>query len=307
MAADGRPPAWVPAAVAAIRRLPFGRYWLTHRLRRVIHGPFIARLSPDLGAFRFECDPRDAVAGEACFTGWYEPQETRILARVLAPGAVFVDVGANWGYFSLVAGGIVGAAGRVVALEPEPRLFASLVSNVAMNVLNAVTARQTAAAAGTGQMAFAAFDADSDNWGTSHAVFDTARADFQCATAALDELLDREGVGRVDLVKIDVEGGELDVLDGMRAGLAAGRYRYVVLECHPEALASRGASVATCTDRLREAGYRLWAINHSAEMHRRAARAPVPMPRLMRPWQPGDEPGRWPHLFAAAAGVPDLR
>ncbi len=306
MAADRRPPGWVPAAVAAIRRLPFGRYRVSHRLRRFIRRPFIARLSPELGGFRFECDPRDGVAGEAGFTGWYEPQETRILARVLAPGAVFVDVGANWGYFTLVAGGRVGAAGRVVALEPEPRLCASLASNVALNGLAMVTVRRTAAAAGTGQMAFAAFDADSDNWGTSHAVAGGGRGDFECATVALDDLLDGEGAGRVDLVKIDVEGGELDVLDGMRAGLAAGRYRYALIECHPEALASRGASVAACLDRLRAAAYRLWAIDHSPQMHRRAARAAVPMQKLMRPWQPGDERRRWPHLFAAAPGAPDL-
>jgi len=307
MPADARPPVWLPSAVAVIRRLPFGRYRLTHRLRRLVHRPFITRLSPELGGFRFHCDPRDSVAGEVCFTGWYEPQETRIVARVLTSGAVFVDVGANWSYFSLVAAGIVGAPGRVVALEPEPRLYASLTSNLAMNGLTSVTARRAAAGAGTGQTAFAAFDADSDNWGTSHAVFDEGQADFQCATAALDDLLDQEHVDCVDLVKIDVEGGELEVLDGMRRGLADGRYRYVVIECHPEALASRGTSVAECLDRLLAARYRLGAIDHSPEMHRESARAAVPMSRLMRPWTAGDDAGRWPHFFAAAPGAPDLR
>ncbi len=226
---------------------------------------------------------------------------------MLGPGAVFVDVGANWGYFSLVAGALVGASGRVLALEPEPRLFAQLSSNVAINGLGAVTARQVAAAAAAGRMAFASFDADSDNWGTSHAVSGSAPADFQCATVALDQLLDTEGLAGVDLVKIDVEGGEPDVLDGMRAGLAAGRYRRVVVECHPAALAARGSSVGACIDRLLEAGYRVWTIDHSSAMHRRAARAAVPLAELMRLWERGAPLGRWPHLLGTAPGVPEPR
>lgn len=147
MAASTRAPLWLPPAIAAIRRLPFGRYWLLHRLRRFVRRSFVARLAPDLGRFQFHCDLRDSVAAEACFTGWYEPQETRVCAHVLRPGSVFVDVGANWGYFSLVAAGLVGAAGRVVALEPEPRLFERLSSNVAMNGLRIVRPLQLAAPA----------------------------------------------------------------------------------------------------------------------------------------------------------------
>lgn len=305
MAASTRAPLWLPPAIAAIRRLPFGRYWLLHRLRRFVRRSFVARLAPDLGRFQFHCDLRDSVAAEACFTGWYEPQETRVCAHVLRPGSVFMDVGANWGYFSLVAAGLVGAAGRVVALEPEPRLFERLSSNVAMNGLRIVRPLQLAAGAGPGSLAFKSFDAEGGNWGTSHGVAATAAADFHCATAALDDVLDTEGVDGVQLIKIDVEGGEVGVLAGMHRGLARGRYRYVLLECHPELLASRGIDARVCVDRLTEAGYRIWLIDHSARMHESAVRSRVQLREMMRRYSREETLPTWPHLLAAAPGAPD--
>src|SRR5215210_1011896 len=119
-----------------VPRLPMGRYWLVHQLRRVAAPPFAMRLPPSLGGFAFHCDTRDSVAREVCFTGRYEPQETQLASRMLRPGDVFVDVGANWGYFSLAAAHWVGPRGTVIAFEPEPRLFELLAGNVAANRLD---------------------------------------------------------------------------------------------------------------------------------------------------------------------------
>lgn len=280
---------------------------MLHRLRRTIRHPFVAHLAPDLGALRFICDPRDSVAGEACFTGWYEPQESRICAALLATGDVFVDLGANWGYFSLVAARLVGRTGLVVSLEPEPRLFGLLSANLEMNGLCNVRALQLAAGEHPGMTGFEAFDADSRNWGTTHSLPSTVPASFHCATAPLDDLLDEQGVAAVQLVKIDVEGAEPDVLAGMRRGLAAHRYRYVLLECHPELLASRGIDARVCVDRLAEAGYRAWLVDHSPRMHQRAAAGRVPFAEMMRSYTPDEPLPTWPHLFAAAPGAPDPR
>ena len=113
--------------------MPVGRYWMVNQLRHVPASPFMMRLPARLGGFAYECDQRDSVAREVCYTGQYEPQETQLASRILRPLDVFVDVGANWGYFSLAAAHWVGARGRVVAFEPEPRLYRMLVSNIAAN------------------------------------------------------------------------------------------------------------------------------------------------------------------------------
>ena len=127
----GEAPGWLRAVAWAVRRLPAGRYRAMNALPRRLR--FAARLPREVGGWRFACDLRDLTAREAFFTGRYGPQETALLGAALRPGATFVDVGANWGYFTLLAAHRVGPAGRVVALEPDPRLFALLRANLAAN------------------------------------------------------------------------------------------------------------------------------------------------------------------------------
>jgi FkbM family methyltransferase len=303
---ERRPP-WLSPALFVFRHLPVGRYWLVHRVRRFIRAPFVAHLATDLGGFRFECDPRDSVASEAAFTGRYEPQETLILSHLLHDGDVFVDAGANWGYFTLAAASLVRPNGRVIAFEPEPRMAKMLAANIIRNGLTAVIVRPLALGGGEGSVHFASFDADGGNWGVSRGVFPGELSDFECATRALDDVLDDDRVERVQLLKIDVEGGEVEVLAGMRRGLATGRYRYVLLECHPELLAARGVDVRVCIDALTAAGYRPWLIDHSPRMHELTARRAVSLAELMRPYSRDESLPDWPHLLAVAPGAPDPR
>lgn len=303
--ADRRPPLWVRALATVIPRLPAGRYWAIHQLRHARTPPFMMRLPARLGGFLYECDLRDSVAREVCYTGGYEPQETAIASHLLRAGDVFVDVGANWGYFSLAAAHRVGPGGRVVAFEPEPRLYRMLSANIAANGIRIIAAHQCAVAAGPGEIAFAAFQPDEGNWGVSHAVASDVAADFTTPTVALDAALDAAGIDAVSLVKIDVEGGEADVLSGMRSGLASGRYRRVLLECHPALLAERGETAGGCIDRLRGAGYRVWIIAHSADAHRRAASGTTSLREMIGPYTEGAALGGWPHVLAVAPGGPD--
>jgi FkbM family methyltransferase len=302
--ADRLAPLWIRTLARIIPRLPMGRYFLVHHLRRLAGPPFVMRVTPELGGFAFLCDPRDSVAREVCFTGRYEPQETQIASRLLRSGDVFVDVGANWGFFTLAAAYLVGTAGRVIAYEPEPRLFELLTTNLALNRIQSVRPRQLAVAAGRGTLRFAAFHADGGNWGVSRSVGSTTPADFECRTVALDDELDAEQIGPVQLTKIDVEGGEADVLLGMRRGLRERRYRYVLVECHTDLLAERGISETDCLAPLFDAGYRVWAVTHTPAAHRLAARRSLTARELMRPYDRGEPLGAWPHVLAAA---PDAR
>lgn len=295
-------PLWVRAAAAVIGRAPVGRYRMAHALGRFAGPPFLMRLPASLGGYTFSCDIRDSVAREVCFTGRYEPQETQLAALVLRRGMTAVDVGANWGYFTLAAAHWVGASGRVLAFEPEPRLFEMLRENAARNDLRCVSVLPFAVAAAPGDVALQAFEERNGNWGTS-AISDAGSV--RCQAVALDDHLDTENVARVDLLKIDVEGGELDVVKGMARGLSTRRYRYILLECHPDALARRGSSVDACIQPLVDAGYRASAIAHTPDVHRRAATRPLPIRDLLLPVTPARRASAWPHFFFAAPGVPE--
>jgi FkbM family methyltransferase len=296
-------PLWVSLSASAIRTLPFGRYQLANAVAKLASGPFLARLPNDLGGSTFICDLQDTISREVCFTGRYEPQETQLAMRLLGPGKIVIDVGANWGYFTLVCAHLVGRNGRVLALEPHPRLSAMLTENAAANALTQVSVLKLAAGAQSGTRRFVDFDARGGNWGLARAAQQSEASDFECESAALDGLLDAQGFGTVDLIKIDIEGGEVDAIRGMTDGLHRHRYKYVLLECHPAELAGLGATIDQCLDPFTRAGYRGWRIDHSPEMHRRAAMSAIPASELLTPIDPQSlASDAWPHLLWAAPG-----
>ncbi len=216
---------------------------------------------------------------------------------------VVVDVGANWGYFTLVCAHLVADRGRVIALEPHPRLAAMLADNVRENRLPQVAVHRVAAGARAATAAFVGFDERDGNWGVSRAAHGAEATDFESPTVAIDAFLDECNVGRVDLIKIDIEGAEGDAIRGMTDGLARHRYRFALVECHPRELARMGTSLAACLAPFRSAGYRGWHIDHSPEMHRRAASGAVPFGDLLAPIDErvlaSDD---WPHLLWVAPG-----
>jgi FkbM family methyltransferase len=296
-------PLWISLSASAIRTLPFGRYQLANALARFANRPFLAKLPADLGGATYICDLQDTISREVCFTGRYEPQETQLAMRLLRPGMTVVDVGANWGYFTLLCAHLVGASGRVIALEPHPRLSSMLAENASANSLRQVEVLKLAAGADAGARAFVDFDAAAGNFGLSRAAHSAEAADFLCESVAVDALLDARSCERVDLIKIDIEGGEADAIRGMTAGLARHRYRFVLLECHPAELKGLGATVAQCLEPFRRAGYQGWHIDHSLEMHRRAAVSAISTNELLAPIDEAvlaSDP--WPHLLWTAPG-----
>src|SRR5579883_1399938 len=161
------PPLWASLSASMIRRLPLGRYRMMDWLCRGSSARFVAQFPGSSSGLRFECDVRNSLAREAFFTGKYEPPETFLIRRLVDPGGTFVDVGAHWGYFSLIMAEHVGAAGRVLAIEADPRIYAILERNFAMNDLPQVQLVYAAAAAGSGVLPLISFDEHHNNWGIS--------------------------------------------------------------------------------------------------------------------------------------------
>lgn len=292
-------PFWLSVSASAVRVLPFGRYRAANAIARIPCQPFRARLPRDVGGAAFVCDVRDSIAREAFFTGRYEPQETLIFNRLVDPGAVVVDVGANWGYFTLLAAERAGRNGRVFALEPNPALFERLRANVVHNGFGNVICLAVAAADQPGEMPF--IDGGSiNNSGLSRFAAAAEPTDFVASTVQLDALLDDAAVDRVRLVKIDVEGAESEVLAGMQRGITRRRYEHVLLEFHPWAFERPQAVFDGCVELLRSAGYAGLLIDHTPATHRRAARGTLGLDAIVRPIIPGAGLQVWSHTLWSA-------
>jgi FkbM family methyltransferase len=301
-------PLWLKGVAAAIRNLPRGRYPAANWLGRSVRGqPFVAEYPGDSGiSLRFWCDLRNSLAREVFFLGIYEPQETLLLPRLLGTGETFVDVGAHWGYFSLLAARRVGNDGRVVAIEADPRIFEILKRSLALNSWNGVDAVHVAASDQAGELLLHGYREAEDNWGISSVVGAQNGSSFKVAARPLDAILDDLGVGTVDLLKMDIEGAELLALRGAGRGLGTGRYQRILLELHPEHLRALGSSAAEVLRYLESFGYTSWAIDHSPATTRAVAYGRIRDPQQILHRLDSGRLDAWPHLVLSRGGAPPL-
>jgi FkbM family methyltransferase len=297
-------PWWLPVAQAVIRRLPAGRFRAAARLARLAPAPFVARLPHALGGARFWCDLQDEIARDACMAGAYEPQVSHVLRQLLAPGMTVLDVGANWGYFTLLASGLVGPVGRVVALEPDPRMFRLLERNIALNGFSQTRPLPLAAAERSGTAGLQGYMDGTANRGVSRLRGGDVPGLLEVRAVTLDDVRAGERLERVDLLKIDVEGYEDGVLQGMQESLHRGAFQRILIELHPALLAERGRTPGECCKVLRAAGYEGWTFDHSRSAQRRAAYGRGgPRSALLRRSDEAPPGDPWPHMLWIKPGV----
>ncbi len=249
----------------------------------------------------------DAIAREVALTGLYEPQETAIIKRFLRPGACFVDVGANWGYFTLLGSSVVGGGGTVFSLEPDPRNFERLSTNLTLNGLENVRAFQIAASNEMGELELYGYDESTGNFGTSSLTkIDNPGAVFSVPTQPLDLLL--EGVEHIDFMKMDIEGGEALAIEGAKTLLKDRKVGHLLLELHPDQLKLAGSSAEKLIDTITGAGYSGWLVDHSREVSREVAYGPgTALGRYLQPLGEGVKPGNWPHILWESPDIPQSR
>jgi len=182
------------------------------RFDRLLHrAPFVTRIDPGFLWVAWQDVIRDSV-----LDGSFEKAERAFVQKFLRPGMVVLDIGAYCGLYTLTASKKVGPKGRVIAFEPSSyqmrRLRWHLVLNRAVNV----TTEKLALGNTEGQSAF--FIAPGGFAGFSSlrapSAIDAPVSPARVNVTTLDAYLARKNVARVDFIKIDVEGGELDVFKG---------------------------------------------------------------------------------------------
>jgi FkbM family methyltransferase len=301
-------PLWANALGHISRRLPAGRYHIVEWVRRTRAKPFLARLPKELGGYRFQCSIHDNIGSQVFFAGCYEAQESAFARAILGPAMSFVDVGAHWGFFSLMAAHLVGSTGRILSLEPDPRAFLRLKANIERNQLVQVTVFELAAADRDANWTLALQNETVLHLGTSRFVQNggAAASTRIVRSRPLDLLLDEARLDGVNLVKIDVEGAEDLVLAGMEEGLRRRRYHSMILELHPPHLADRKRTIAEVLSVLRGLGYKGFGLDHSPAAERRSAYHPrlhvrefiVPLEEALAT--------PWPHTVWLSPGQAEL-
>lgn len=194
--------------------------------------------------------------------GTYEPTETALFLSKLRPGDTVIDVGANIGWYTVQACKAVGPTGRVVAFEPEPVSFGYLERNVAMSGCDNVALEQKALSNEVGYLEL--FVAE-EHLGQHHlGDRGVGEKSIQVAALPFDEY-HRELGGRVDVVKIDTEGAEGYIVEGMTELLASGEALRMFVEYSPGNLDGAGYDPQELLERLESAGFAVHLVSEARD------------------------------------------
>lgn len=256
---------FIPLVRALVRYGPSGlrtSIWNQIGRTRLVGLPHRFTVDTDHG--RFSGDSSDLLSRYVYYFGQWEPEVSRLIRHRLGPGRTFVDVGANLGWYTLLAASAVGPAGRVVAIEASPANFVRLKENVSNNQLGNVRLVNEAVWSSEAMLSF--FQGPSSHCGVSTVVPSFAERRScelagQVRARPLPELLSAEELSTLRILKIDVEGAEREVLLGMEPILdAVPEDLEIFIELNPAEY-----DVEDLLHRIRNRGFRVWAIPYQYE------------------------------------------
>jgi len=175
--------------------------------------------------------PNDNFISKEIMKGSFEPEVKRFIENTLEPGDVFIDIGANLGYYTLIASRMIGANGCVFAFEPEPTAFHLLNMNITINELYNITAENKAVSDKEDEIELWI---SSINFGGSKIIGSPPNimTKIKVESVSLDNYF-KDFTKSIKLIKIDVEGAENLVIRGSRKILSKNRDIQVIMELWP--------------------------------------------------------------------------
>jgi len=204
---------------------------------------------------RFFIDPASHFGNSLLCHPPYEPDMLRCLYSLLKPGDTFFDVGANEGYFSIIAARLVGDDGLVVCIEPQSRLQDVVTRNIAENAAFNVQLLQYAVS-DTNDVATLSLLPDMNTGGSGLVRATKYSVSTQLVLqTTLSRITERFRCRAIRLMKIDVEGFEYEAIMGSKDLFMSRFVEHIALELHPALLAQRGKKQRDILEFLHHAGY----------------------------------------------------
>ncbi|MCP5559318.1 MAG: FkbM family methyltransferase [Verrucomicrobiaceae bacterium] len=229
-----------------------GQWRVVDLLRRVMNVRACGDRMVASRGFRWQLDPSGHMQAAVFWLGQMDRWEVLHLQKQLKGDWLMLDIGANFGYYSVRLA--KGTSGTVYAFEPQSEVCGRLRMNVALNDLQSqVEVCELALSDREGTVCLTSHEG---NTGKASISDEPGEVPMQ----RLDAFVKERGIGRIDAIKMDVEGAELKVLAGAEESLRKWRPA-LLIEVNPVALARHDASAVMLGERLQEIGYELHEIN----------------------------------------------
>lgn len=206
------------------------------------------------------------VGRSICTLGRYELAETLYLQKMLDPGSVCIDIGANIGYYTLLLSQLA-SLGSVHAFEPIPLTAALLKTNVELNGFQNIHINQCAVADFAGVIPFS-LSTDSAFSSLNHTGRKQLTDTISVTVTTIDDYIELKGIDRVDFIKADVEGAESLILSGATRLFsdANNKPSLVLLELYEENLKVFNVSVDLVVDKMYNFGYLPFVLSDSGNL-----------------------------------------
>lgn len=246
------------------------RHWHFYKRKEVEWQQHVSTGKPFMyilpGGSRIILYPDDVLSKNIYF-GEFECGEQDFVRRFLRPGDIFVDVGANIGLYTLIAARCVGTRGHVFAFEPVVQTFERLKHNVAVNRLQNATLVPLALSDQIEERPLTVSREGYQAWSSlgqpSHG--QTSEQELVSCTTWDAFAEEHHLLGRVCLMKIDIEGWELHFLLGARRALADQRPPHLMIEFTEENARNAGTTCAELYYQLENLGYQMYRINSGSK------------------------------------------
>lgn len=233
-------PGWLANSINAFLNIKFDRLQM----------PFISHCRSNIKILIN--NPLDLIQRQLYFQGYFEYRETKIFEKHIKSGMIYLDIGANIGWHTLVASKLIGASGTALAFEPVLKTYKHLEKNINLNNLNNVKIFRCALSDTNGSFPIYPVTPNNDGSNSLFACQNGLKAIEIIDAKIGSEVLQSLSVDRIDFCKIDVEGAEIKVLKGLDPFFRERRIKTLMIELNEDALKHAGCS-----------GYQLFTILNS--------------------------------------------
>ncbi len=207
------------------RSLSITGWWKLNQL--FFHLPAIVEIAPNI---KIICYPNNSYGSFIVYAKWPEFEELKFIYSILDSNDTYVDVGAHIGDSSLLAASKI-KTGKVIACEPTPNIYAELLANIRLNNFERKIIPLQKAVSDKVGTAFFSLEAASE---VNHLLLSSKKGkSIKVPTTTIDSLVEKYSLKDITILKIDVEGFELEVLKGAIKSLRSKKIDMILFEVNP--------------------------------------------------------------------------
>ncbi|MEK7076860.1 MAG: FkbM family methyltransferase [Patescibacteria group bacterium] len=207
-------------------------------------------------------DTSSYVEWELFFRGYYEKWVIDVMKKLIPQGGVAVDAGANIGTHALIMAKLAGSGGRVLAFDPDPKSIERLTRNIALNNLTNTKVFGLGLFDKPGTLKLFSYSDEMSDQGTAsfYKLPKLQERETRAEVKTLDEVLENEQVGRLDLVKIDTRGSDFPIIKG--AAKSIDRFRpCMIFEYNRDNWSNSGSEWKDARDFFDSRNYVLYVVS----------------------------------------------